>query len=111
MSVVTTAGERLFMTLHKSGGIILTVRAKPTGKRNRLVAISGPALEIELAAKPQNGEANAELIDYLSDILRLKKKDIQLISGGKSRDKQVMINPGLLDEGQVGSLIETEFSS
>jgi len=107
------SSPRLFLTLHKaSGGVILLVRAKPTGKRNRLVNISGPSLEVELAAKPQNGEANAELIDYISDILHMKKIDLQLISGGKARDKQVLVNPpGLMDIERVEKLIETEFNS
>jgi len=98
------------MSLHRSGGLLILVRAKPTGKRNRLVGISGPALEVELAAKPQNGEANAELIDYLSDILHVRKRDIELISGDKSRDKQLLVAPGLVDLAKATQLIETEFS-
>ena len=99
------------MSIHRSGGLLLHVRAKPTGKRNRLVRISGPTLEIELAAKPQNGEANTELVDYLSDILHVKKRDIDLISGSKSRDKQVLVSPGLLDLDQAKQFIEVEFTS
>ncbi len=86
------------------------VRAKPTGKRNRLVNISASALEVELAAKPQNGEANAELIDYLSDILHVRKRDIELISGDKSRDKQLLVASGLVDLEKAKQLIETEFA-
>ena len=89
----------------------MLIRAKPTGKRNRLVNISGPSLEVELSAKPQNGEANAELIDYLSDILHVKKRDIQLISGDKSRDKQVLVAPGVVDLDKAKQFIESEFSS
>ena len=100
-----------FMSLHRSGGLLLLIRAKPTGKRNRLANISGPALEVELAAKPQNGEANAELIDYLSDILHVKKRDLHLISGDKSRDKQVLVAPGLIDMDKAKQFIESEFSS
>jgi uncharacterized protein (TIGR00251 family) len=98
-------------SIHRTGGLLLAIRAKPTGKTNRLVNISGPALEIELAAKPQNGEANSELIDYLSDILHVKKRDLELISGSKSRDKQVMVAPGLLDLERAAKFIELEFSS
>jgi uncharacterized protein (TIGR00251 family) len=87
------------------------IRAKPTGKRNRIVSTSGPALEVELAAKPQNGEANAELIDYISDILRLKKRDLQLISGDKSRDKQLLLQAGLLDLENVRQLLDLELNS
>lgn len=87
------------------------IRAKPTGKRNRIVSMSGPALEVELAAKPQNGEANAELVDYMSDILRVKKRDLQLISGDKSRDKQLLLQTGLLDIEKVQQLLDIELNS
>ena len=95
----------------KSRGTLLSIRAKPTGKRNRISGITGPALEVELAAKPQNGEANAELVDYISGILRIKKKDLTLVSGDKSRDKQLLIHPGLLDSEKIKIMIETEFNS
>ena len=81
----------------------MAIRAKPTGKRNRLVSISGPALEVELAAKPQNGEANSELIDYIADVLRVKKRDLQLISGSKSKDKQLILQAGLLDLEKIAA--------
>jgi uncharacterized protein (TIGR00251 family) len=97
--------------LHRSGGILLAIRAKPTGKRNRIVNVSGPALEVELAAKPQNGEANAELVDYISNILRVKKRDLQLICGEKSRDKQLLLQSGLLDIEKVKQLIDLELNS
>ena len=89
----------------------MAIRAKPTGKQNRLVSLSGPALEVELAAKPQNGEANSELIDYIADVLRVKKRDLQLISGGKCRDKQLLVQSGLLDLEKVKLLLDAEFTS
>lgn len=88
----------------------MAIRAKPTGKRNRLVSISGPALEVELAAKPQNGEANSELIDYIADVLRVKKRDLQLISGSKSKDKQLILQAGLLDLEKIKQLVDIEFA-
>lgn len=89
----------------------MAIRAKPTGKQNRIVSVSGPALEVELAAKPQNGEANSELIDYVSDFLRVKKRDLQLITGMKSRDKQLLLQAGLMDIENVKKFIDAEFSS
>jgi uncharacterized protein (TIGR00251 family) len=97
--------------LHRSDGILLAIRAKPTGKRNRIVNAGGPALEVELAAKPQNGEANAELIDYISDVLKVKKRDLQVISGQKSRDKQLLLESGLLNLDIVKQLVEIEVDS
>lgn len=87
------------------------VRAKPTGKLNRLVNISGPALEVELGAKPHNGEANAELVEYFSSILRVRKRDIQVLYGQKSRDKQVLVQAGSLELETARQLIELEFTN
>lgn len=107
-----SASSLLCVSLHKkTGGFLLSVRAKPTGKRNRIANISGEALEVELAAKPHNGEANQELLDYMSDIFRIKKRDLSLVSGDKSRDKQVLVNPGLVTEEHIVSCLHTEFNS
>lgn len=101
----------LWLNSHKTGGMILAIRAKPTGKRNRIVSVNGPSLEVELAAKPQNGEANAELIDYISDVLKVRKRDLQLISGDRSRDKQLLLQAGLLDSEKIKQLMNIELNS
>lgn len=100
-----------YLSPHKTGGLLIAIRAKPTGKRNRIVSVSGPALEVELTAKPQNGEANSELIEYVSDFLRVKKRDLQLITGMKSRDKQLLLQAGVMDIEKVKQFIDAEFSS
>ena len=89
----------------------MLVRAKPTGKRNRIVNLTDEAVEVELAAKPRNGEANAELITFVADLLRVKKKDIQLISGGTSRDKRLLLQSGILEIDRVREIFQSECSS
>ncbi len=108
----TVVAEQLpsYLSQHRNGGSVLAIRAKPTGKRNRIADVSGVALEVELAAKPQNGEANSELIDYLSDVLRIRKKDVQLISGDRCRDKQVLIGADILTLQSIKELIEAEYN-
>lgn len=103
--------DSLFASVHKTGGILMKVRAKPTGKVTRLVSISGDALEVELGAKPQNGEANGELIDFISSILKVKKRDVQVLYGEKSRDKQILVRAGLIELETARRLIEIELSS
>lgn len=48
-------------------------------------------LKIKLKAPPQDGEANACLIEFLSKIFKISKKKIHLLSGERSRQKVVLI--------------------
>ena len=48
-------------------------------------------LKIRLAAVPEKGKANQELLSYLSEVLSLGKSKIHLIQGDLSRHKQVCL--------------------
>ena len=89
---------------------MLAVRAKPTGKQNRIISTSGSSVEVELAARPKDGEANLQLIEYFSDILHIRKKEIQLISGDKGRDKTLLVNPGAVTCDNVKQFFDIEAS-
>jgi uncharacterized protein (TIGR00251 family) len=51
--------------------------------------ISDEAVDINISAPPKDGEANEELIDFLSDVLGTKKSNISLSKGSKARHKLV----------------------
>jgi uncharacterized protein len=51
----------------------------------------GGAILIRLAAPPVDGAANDALIAFLADALTLPRRNIQILSGEKSRDKRVAI--------------------
>lgn len=48
-------------------------------------------LGVALAAPPRDGEANAELVDFIRTLFGLKKSDVSFASGGKSREKLVSL--------------------
>lgn len=48
-------------------------------------------LGVALAAPPRDGEANAELVDFVRTFFGLKKSDVSFASGGKSREKLVSL--------------------
>ena len=47
---------------------------------------------MNIAAPPREGEANAELLDFLSGVLGIKKSALSLPRGSKSRDKIVAVS-------------------
>ncbi|HQU09404.1 MAG TPA: DUF167 domain-containing protein [Opitutales bacterium] len=81
----------------------IEVRVTPKASRTEVVGWEGDVLRIRLHALPVEGEANAELIRYLAKGLKLPKSALELVGGGKSRNKRVMIQH--LDLESVKSLL------
>jgi uncharacterized protein len=84
-------------------GISFKVKVVPKSSRNEIVGWEDEELKVKLAAVPEKGEANAELIDYLSEILNIGKSKIKLVKGEKSRRKRICIT-GLTEEQIKASL-------
>jgi uncharacterized protein len=64
----------------------------PASKLNQIVGyLDDGSIKIKIKAKPIEGKANFGLIDYLADILEIKKSEIEIISGLSSRNKIVRI--------------------
>ncbi|XP_066094269.1 UPF0235 protein C15orf40 homolog isoform X1 [Saccopteryx bilineata] len=53
--------------------------------------LTAEAVSVAIAAPPSEGEANAELCRYLAKVLELRKSDVVLDKGGKSREKVVKL--------------------
>ncbi|XP_064373376.1 UPF0235 protein C15orf40 homolog [Dromaius novaehollandiae] len=73
------------------GSVRVVVRAKPGCRRSAVTDVTTEAVGVAIAAPPSEGEANAELCRYLSKVLEVKKSEVFLEKGGKSRDKVVKI--------------------
>nr|XP_025748749.1 UPF0235 protein C15orf40 homolog [Callorhinus ursinus] len=73
------------------GCVTIAIRAKPGSKRNAVTDVTVEAVSVAIAAAPSEGEANAELCRYLSKVLELRKSDVVLDKGGKSREKVVKL--------------------
>lgn len=86
------------VTRNKSGNVTISVHAKPGSKQNAITEVSAESVGIMIAAPPTDGEANAELIRYLSEILDLKKSEIALDKGSRSREKVVKLSGSLTPE-------------
>lgn len=72
------------------GGATLAVHAKPGSKRAAVVAVAD-VVEVSIDAPAREGEANAALAEFLADTLRVKRRQVTLRSGGKSRDKVFLV--------------------
>ncbi|TPX33678.1 hypothetical protein SmJEL517_g03494 [Synchytrium microbalum] len=79
------------ISLLKDGGVKISVHVKPGAKTTQVTDFGDDSVGIQLAAQPKEGEANQELVDFLSEVLKLKKYQVTLISGHKSREKVVRV--------------------
>uniref|UniRef100_A0A3P8X2R0 Zgc:193812 n=1 Tax=Cynoglossus semilaevis TaxID=244447 RepID=A0A3P8X2R0_CYNSE len=74
-----------------SGSVSIVVRAKPGSKHSGITDVSTEAVGVSIAAPPTDGEANAELIRFLASVLDVKKSQVSLDKGSRSRDKILTI--------------------
>jgi uncharacterized protein (TIGR00251 family) len=86
-------------------GIVIAVRLTPKGGADQVsgVEVVGegqPVLRVRVRAAPEDGKANAAVAALLAKWLDEPKTRAELVSGGKSRLKQILIR------GEAGALME-----
>jgi uncharacterized protein len=69
----------------------ISVKVQPNAGRNEVVGQTGGAWKIKVAAPPDKGKANKELVDFLSDRLGIKKAQISILRGETSHNKVIEI--------------------
>jgi uncharacterized protein (TIGR00251 family) len=80
-----------------SDEIHIAIKAIPGTSKTELVVSANDAekqedrLRMRIAAAPENGKANAELINFFAKTLGCPKRDIRLLHGEKSRLKTIAV--------------------
>jgi uncharacterized protein (TIGR00251 family) len=72
-------------------GYLLRLMVVPGASRTEVVGLLGDRLKIRLAAPPEKGAANRELLAFLARELKLPKTALRLNAGSQSRAKQVEV--------------------
>jgi len=67
----------------------LRIKVAPKASRNQIMGWENDELKVRLKAVPEKGEANECLIEFLSEIFKLPKFRIVLVSGHTSRHKRL----------------------
>ncbi len=65
----------------------VAVVAHPNSKRPRVEKDLLGTLHVYVKSPPLEGKANGEIIDALSDYFQVKKSQVELVSGQKSKAK------------------------
>jgi uncharacterized protein (TIGR00251 family) len=72
-------------------GVVVSVKVQPRSSRNRIVKDTGDSFKVYLNAPPVDGAANLACIALFSELLRVPKSNVSLVSGQKSRIKSIKI--------------------
>jgi uncharacterized protein len=76
----------------------LALRVSPGARTNAVVGRHGEAWKVRVSAPPEEGRANAAVIDLLADTLGVPARTISVVSGHGARDKLVELTGIAPDE-------------
>jgi uncharacterized protein (TIGR00251 family) len=71
---------------------ILTIRVTPRAKRNAVARAAAGQWKVFVTAPPEDGRANEAVLELLADQLGVRRRQLRLLSGEKSRQKVVAID-------------------
>lgn len=85
--------KKLIEDLANNKEIYFNVRVIPGAPKTEIRdRMADGTIKVALAAKPEKGEANQELINYLAKILEVRKYQVKIISGLTERAKLVKVS-------------------
>jgi len=74
-----------------SEGMVISVQVSPGASKSRVVGPHGDSLKVAVAAAPEKGKANDELVRFFAKRLGVKKSQVSVVSGETSRFKRVLV--------------------
>lgn len=83
--------------------MLLSIHITPKSAKSQIIGwVDGEGgkkeLKIKIAAPPEDGKANAELIKFLSKEWKIPKSSLEIVGGETSRHKRLKINDELSAE-------------
>jgi len=86
--------------------VIVRIKAIPGASKTEPAGVEGDRLRFRIAAAPEDGKANAELIAALAKLCGCGKREITLQSGERSRLKTLSLPAAVLTPGVLALAAE-----
>ena len=84
--------KNLIDEMAQNGSVRFYIHACPNASATKTVEVMGDeSIKIDIAAPPEKGKANIELIKYLSNEFNVPKGNIVIVTGQTSKQKLVKI--------------------
>ena len=81
----------MFHVKESKKGLTFEVQVTPGVSLAQIVGFQGGVLKLKVTAPPVEGAANNACIKLLSQVLKLRKSQVKILSGAKSRRKIVLV--------------------
>jgi hypothetical protein len=78
----------------------LRLRVAPGARRSAVVGRHGDAWKLSVAAAPERGRANDQVVALLAAELGLRRPDVRLVAGLGGRDKVVELSGITVEEAE-----------
>jgi uncharacterized protein (TIGR00251 family) len=82
----------------------ISLHVHPNAPRNQIVGFEGGVLRVKIAAPPVKGQANRELVSFLSRLLGVDRGSLAIIKGHASRNKLIAVS-GISQEEAIRRLL------
>ena len=86
---------------------LLRLHVTPRGSKNEIIGWRDDVLCVKITAPPVEGAANAAIVKFVADALKIRKSQVELVSGDKSRKKTLKI-AGLTQEDIQARIIPSK---
>ena len=86
------------MSISPSNQARISLHVYPNAPRNQIVGLHEGVLGVKVAAPPVKGQANREVIAFLSQLLGLSKGSLAILKGHTSRHKLISVRGLSRDE-------------
>ncbi len=70
-------------------GVRLVVHVQPRASKTEVVGLHGDAIKLRISAPPVDGAANAEVVRFLVETLRIPRRQVRLVQGDTGRRKVI----------------------
>jgi uncharacterized protein len=79
--------------------IKIPIKVTPNAGKNNVIGLVNGVWKIKIAAPPDKGKANKELVAFLSNVLGIKKDNIEIITGHIGHHKIIGVSG--LSQGEI----------
>lgn len=78
---------------------LLKLHVTPRGSRSEIIGWRDDTLCVKITAPPVEGAANAAIVKFVADALGVRKSQVELVSGERSREKTLRITG--ISDGEI----------